>query len=351
MVGGIEYNRYNAPVGYWLQQYALDGITAIEPAYIKADDVIFYFSKRRPSQIREMSDMSQTITRIRDANEFMVAVSVKQRIEACLAVFIKRAIPTAGLGRTPGANTGPRMSYEGKTISPGMIKEMNVGDEIQVVNPQGQAQDAASYVKLQQRMIGAGQGISYEATARDMGEATYSSARQGLIEDGMTYAEEDQLLREVLDEIYETFLISAVLAEKVHIPDFWERKDEYFLHAFIKPPKGWIDPAKEATATKIALQTGQKTFKQIAAENGSDWRRQVGDICEVLKFAREEYGVDLGGVILGQTKTDGLYEGEDPAPGDSASQSGGQPPAGGQDGSATQTGDTNVSDTGGGEEA
>lgn len=38
-----------------------------------------------------------------------------------------------------------------------MIKEMNVGDEIQVVNPQGQATDAASYIKLQQRLIGAGQ--------------------------------------------------------------------------------------------------------------------------------------------------------------------------------------------------
>ena len=99
-----------------------------------------------------------------------------------------------------------------------MIKEMNVGDEIQVVNPKGQATDAASYIKLQQRLIGAGQGISYEATARDMSEANYSSARQGLIEDSMTYAEEDELLADVLDEIYETFIISAVLAGALNIP-------------------------------------------------------------------------------------------------------------------------------------
>ena len=150
VVGGIEYNRYNAPVGYWIRQYTLDGMTTIDPIYLDANDVIFYFSKRRPSQLREMSDMSQTVTRIRDANEFMVAVSVKQRIEACLSVFIKRAIPTAGIGRG-SAPSGPRHTYDGKTISPGMIKEMNVGDEIQVVNPQGQATDAASYIKLQQR--------------------------------------------------------------------------------------------------------------------------------------------------------------------------------------------------------
>ena len=312
VVGGIEYNAYNCPVGYWIKQYAVDGMSITEPVYLKANDVIFYFSKRRPSQLREMSDMSQTITRIRDANEFMTAVSVKQRIEACLAVFVKRAIPTAGLGRTGTGATGPRQSYDGKTLSPGMIKEMNVGDEVQVVNPQGQATDAASYIKLQQRMIGAGQGISYEATARDMSEATYSSARQGLIEDSMTYAEEDELLSDVMDEIYETFIISAVLCDQLSIPDFWSNKEKYFEHFFVKPPKPWIDPSKEATADKVAVQSGQKTFKQIAAENGTDWRRQIDDICEPILYAREQHGIDLGGVILGQKKSD-LYDAEQPS--------------------------------------
>lgn len=310
VVGGIEYNAYNAPVGYWIRQYSLDGIAVTDPVFVRADDVIFYFSKRRPSQLREMSDMSQTITRIRDVNEFMVAVSVKQRIEACLSVFIKRAIPTAGLGRSGSGSSTQRQSYDGKTLSPGMIKEMNVGDEVQVVNPQGQATDAASYTKLQQRMIGAGQGLSYEATSRDMSETTYSSARQAIIEDGMTYAEEDELLADVMDEIYETFVISAVLAGALEIQDFWTRKDEYFLHSFVKPPKPWIEPSKETMATKNALQSGQKTFKQIAAENGADWRKQIDDICEVLAYAREKHGVDLGGVILGQTATDSAQTGD-----------------------------------------
>ena len=115
-----------------------------------------------------------------------------------------------------------------------------------------------------------------------------------------TYADEVELLAEVIDEIYESFLISAVLAGKVDIPDFWEQKAVYFRHTFEKPPKDWIDPVKEANAAKIAVQTGQKTFKQIAAQNGSDWRKQVDDICDVLDYAMEQHGIDLGGVILGQ---------------------------------------------------
>lgn len=312
VIGGIEYDQYNAPVGYWIRQYSLDGMSITEPVFLPAADVIFYFSKRRPSQLREMSDMAQTITRIRDANEFMTAFSVKQRIEACFGIAIKRNLPTAGLGRPGTTTVGGKQTYDGKTLSPGMMLEMNPGDEIQNINPQGQSTDAASYVKLMLRMIGAGQGLSYEATSRDMSQCTYSSARQGLIEDGMTYAEEDELLADILDEIYETFIISAVLAGAISAPGFWEgRKNEYFRHSFEKPPKDWIDPSKEATATKIALMTGQKTFKQIAAENGADWRKQIDDICEVLEYAREKHGVDLGGVILGQKKSDGLYEGED----------------------------------------
>ena len=130
----------------------------------------------------------------------------------------------------------------------------------------------------------------------------------------------------------------AVLAGAISIPDFWGKKDDYFAHTFNKPPKDWIDPAKEATATKTALQTGQKTFKQIAAENGSDWRKQVDDICEVLLYAKEKHGVDLGGVILGQKKADGLYEGEDDPPppgGDAPGENGGHTQGGaasGQDG-------------------
>lgn len=296
VVGGIEYNKFNRAQGYYIRQYSVDGLSIMDPAYIDAEDVIFYFSKKRPSQLREMSDMTPTITRIRDTNEFMVAVSVKERIAACLAVFIKKLIPTTGIGRS-GA-TQQQQSYEGKTLTPGMIKELNAGDEVQVVTPSGQATDATSYVKLQQRLVGAGQGISYEATSRDMSETNYSSARQGLIEDGLTYSEEIELLEEILDEIYEAFIVAGVLTGIFSIPKFWENKDEYFNHNWVRAPKQWIDPLKEASANKVALRTGQKTFKQIAAENGRDWKDQVKEMAEVIECGKE-LGIDLGGVIYG----------------------------------------------------
>ena len=309
VVGGIELNEYNKPVGYWIRQYPVDSLALTTPVYIEAKDVIFLYTKHRPSQIREMSDMSPTITRIRDANEFMVAVSVKERIAACLSVFIKKTIPTTGIGRGIGVGQGVLHDYQGKSITPGMIKELNAGDEIQVVNPAGQATDAASYIKLQQRLVGAGQGISYEATSRDMSESNYSSTRQGIIEDEMTYTEEKEMLMEVMDEIYETFVISLWLSGNIMVKDFWGKKDKYLEHTWIIAPKKWIDPQKEANANRIALNTGQKTFKQIAAEQGRDWKEQIEEIAEVLEYAKS-FGIDMGSVIFNKTKEE-LYEDEE----------------------------------------
>lgn len=295
VVGGIEYNVYNRPVGYYFKKYSIDGYELFgNSEYVKAKDVIFYFTKTRFSQIREMPEMTPTMKRIRDTNEYMTAVSLKERIQACFSVFIKKQLPqTAGIGRNSN-QSADRESYQGKMLTPGMIKELNAGDEVQVVNPTGQAADAVSFIKLNQRLIGAGNGLSYEATSRDMSQSNYSSARQGIIEDNETFAEDNESIESIMDEIYEDFIISCVLSGKVDIPDFWNNKRKYFAHQWVKIPKPWIDPVKESNADKIAYEIGQKTFKDLAAETGKDWRRSIDDMAEVYEYAKSK-GIKIGG--------------------------------------------------------
>lgn len=296
VVGGIEYNSYRRPVGYYIRQYVMDGWQLKEPVYVPAKDVIFYMSKNRPSQIREMSDLTATMPRIRDANEFITAVSVKERVAACLGVLIKRTVPT-GMGRTGGAPQS--VNYAEKALAPGMILEMGAGDDAQVINPGSSASDATGFLKTLYSLIGAGQGLSYEVTSRDMSRSNYSSARQGYIEDEVTYAEEIELLKDcVLREIYEAFVISAVLSGKVKIDNFWQNKRVYMQHEFVGTPRRWIDPSKEVNASVTAVKAGQKTFKQAAAENGRDWKEMIDDTIEVLDYAKSK-GFDLGGVLFG----------------------------------------------------
>ena len=301
MIGGIEMDAVNKPVGYWIERYNLDGFSMPEPQYVDAKRVIFLWQKRRPSQVREISDLAPTISRIRDANELMTAVSVKERIAACLAVFITKQSPSGGAyGRPASAQTAPdgTISYSGKMLSPGMINEMNPGDNVQVVDPKGSSGEAAGMLKIQQQLIASGQGVSYEAVSRDMSGVNYSSARQDTIEDGLTFAEDIELVTELLDEIYESFLISGYLAGVFDMPGFFtdrDKKHRFMTHQWVRSPKPWIDPIKEANANRVALETGIKTYQQIAAEQGRDWKEMVDEIAEVKDYCKQNK-LHLGGI-------------------------------------------------------
>lgn len=299
IVSGIEMNSYNKPVAYWFKKYTPEGYWNGQTERIEAKNVIFAWRKTRPSQIREISSMSKTIPRVRDINEFVEAVSVKERILACLSVFITKQTPGGGVGRGTVRNGGTdtKSGYKTKSISPGMIEELQPGDSVSTVNPSGQSSNAKDFISTQQRLAGAGQGLSYEAVSRDMSQVNYSSARQGMLEDQRSYSMWQQfIIDHICDEVYTEFLISAVLCGQLNIPDFWKNKKKYLRHEWVPPGWSWIDPLKEVKANQTAIETGQATLAQICAEQGMDWR-------DVLKqrAAEEAYKKQLAD----QYKTDG----------------------------------------------
>ena len=297
--GGIEYDSAKKAVGYWIKQYSIDGITEADSKFFPASRVIFYWTKRRPSQIREMSDMTPSMTRIRDTNEFMNAVQIGKRVEAAFGVFISRQNPTStgGVGRAPSSGGSERKTYEDKHLTPGLILEGNVGDQASVIDPRGRGADAGAFSKLLLQLIASGQGLSYEAVSRDMSQSNYSSARQGIIEDEMTFSDDIDELKAIMSEIYETFVISAVLANAVLISDFWDNKRKYLKHEWIKSPKPWIDPSKEATANKTAIDSGQKSLIDISAENGQDWQDKIDDMIAVQEYLTEKGYTMEGGAL------------------------------------------------------
>jgi len=131
-----------------------------------------------------------------------------------------------------------------------------------------------------------------------MSGATYSSARQNAVEDESTYAEEVELLTAFLSEVYERFVISGALCGLFDPPDFWARTEDYLAHAWVKAPKKWIDPAKEASADRIALQSGQKTFQDLQAEKVKDCKDAVDELAEVVQYG-QAHGVDLERILFG----------------------------------------------------
>ncbi len=286
VVGGIEYNSYNFAVGYWIREYDIQGYLRADSRFIERKNIIFYFSKNRPSQIREMPEMAATVGRIKEVNGYIEAATVKERMAACLSLIIKNTLPAPQIGRT--VTGGKPKDYNQLKLSPGMVTQLNQGDDVAVVNPGTSATNGNDFIKTMSRIISAGQGVSYEATSRDLTQANYSSARQATIEDEETFIPEQQKLKdEFLDEAYETFVISAVLSGAVECPDFWENKDEYLTHEWNRKPKKWIDPIKEANANRIAVATGQKTIADIWREDGRDMSEVLDEMKRIQDYAEE----------------------------------------------------------------
>lgn len=304
VLDGIEYDKNGKPVYYYFKQYDIYGNLKLENFKAPAKDVIFLWTKKRPTQLREVTDFAPVLTRIRDLNEYITTVAVKERAAACLSVFITRKNSTAG--RLADLNNRGKERreerYRRKKLSPGLIQELDADEDIAVVNPSGQAAEADSFLRIMQLLISSGMGLSYEAVTRDLSSSTYSSARQGAVEDEFTYEEDIEVINDFLNEVYETFVLicasKGIIKMNMDIFSDVEKKQLYLAHEFIRPPKKWIDPVKESNATQTALKSGQKTFKEMASENGRDWKQQLDDMKEVQEYAKE-LGLDISNMIYG----------------------------------------------------
>ncbi|WP_315974056.1 phage portal protein [Paenibacillus melissococcoides] len=125
------------------------------------------------------------------------------------------------------------------------------------------------------RLIGASVGLSYEAVSRDLGNVTYSSARQGVVEDRKTYKRYIRsLVNRVLTPIFHEFIASQILVGALPAPPKADI-ESIAKHVWIPSGSAWIDPTREVAANKIALETSQTTLARICAENGEDWREVI----------------------------------------------------------------------------
>jgi lambda family phage portal protein len=307
IVNGIEVDGKQKPVAYHFRTYSPDGWLTGKTERILADRVLALWRKTMPSQIREITPLAPAITRSNDTEEYLDAVGIKEKILASLSVFIKKLIPGGSVpGRGVGTANGnddydSKTGYKKKRIAPGMIMEMQPGDEVQSVIPTGQAANARDLVSLHQRLIGSGQGLSYEATSRDMSQVNYSSARQGLLEDQRTYEDWQQwLIDHFLGEVYTEVIISAVLSGELSLPGFWSKKGTYLNHEWIAPGWSWIDPLKESKANELSISTGQDNLANVCARTGYDWKEVMEQRARELAFQKElevKYGISMKGGV------------------------------------------------------
>ena len=288
---GVELNEYLKPLAYWIDKKSPDGYVQYDPERVKADRIIHLWNKNQPDQIRGMSDLTPIIKRLKDTQDYLDAETVAAKIAACFSVFITQD----GLPNTAGRFSNVK-DAEGKmlqSIRPGMVKYLSPGEKVETANPSRAITNAKDFVSLQERLAGAGLGLSYELMSRDFNNSNFSSARQGLLEDRKTFEPVQQFVENHLcAPIYSEWLDMCVTVGLLKIPDYWQNRDKYQKVEWMAPGLNWIDPEKEVTADIMAIQNAGKTMAQWCAERGYDWREQLEQMA-LEKATAEALGLTL----------------------------------------------------------
>lgn len=177
--------------------------------------------------------------------------------------------------------------------SPGTFAQLPAGVEFTTFDPSHPTSAFADFEKSILRGIAGGLGVSYTSLANDLEGTSYSSIRQGALEERDFYRTLHKFMVEhFLDPLYRIWLDHVI--EFGHTSITGPGKYEKFSREFLFRARGfqWVDPLKEINAAVVGLQNGILSHSDIAANYGRDAEDTFAAIEQDKKIA-EQYGLRM----------------------------------------------------------
>jgi capsid protein len=216
------------------------------------------------------SDLFHAILRdLRDLDLLILACLKRMQIAACLAAFIRSDTAWDKMMSTTATTYGYQMDA---AIEPGMMWKLYPGESIETLIPNFPMPELQPFIIMLARRIGVALGVDWQTVLRDYGDASYSSARTGVLATRQTFivlqswfakkfltwqwtkVMEDGRLLGLLK--YTTAITDADIASVIWIAPGWP----------------WVDPMKDAGAKEKQLAIGLTTLRDEAAALGKDWQ-------------------------------------------------------------------------------
>lgn len=301
---GIEYNAWNRPIAYhvltrhpgdmlYQGNYASDRYERVP-----AEDMLHLYIPERPSQSRGVPWMISAMRRMKMLGTYEENELVAAGVAAAKMGFFKSSDGEQYEGTDQDADGNLITEAE-----PGIFEQLPPGVEFQAWDPQHPATSFASFIKSMLRGAASGLGVSYTTLSNDLEGVSYSSIRQGTLEerDGWRLLQ-TWMIEHFCADIFESWLVMALTTQKITLP---LSKFEKF-NAPVWRPRGWswVDPLREVKSNIEAVNAGFMSAQDVASQQGQD----IEDIYAQLKLEkdlREKHGVVLGTPDLNGMNTGG----------------------------------------------
>jgi lambda family phage portal protein len=285
---GVERNAWGRATAYHLfKQHPGDpGILSVDRKRLPAELVRHLALRDRIGQVRGVSMFASVITRFADLKEYEESERIAAKVAASMAAFIKRGQPS---------DYAEELDISGKRVDPpqhfvpGMIFELNQGEDIGTINTQRPNPGLEPFRDGQLRAGAAGLRMSFSSLAKKY-DGTYSAQRQELVEQWGAYALlSAEFAHQCVRPVYRRFIAAAQQSGELVVPrEIDPAKVADAL--YIPQAMPWIDPQKEAQAWAELEKNHYVAAQEVIRRRGGN-PRDVLKQQESWKRSLAEYGL------------------------------------------------------------
>lgn len=288
---GVELNKFRKPVAYHMllahkgdYDYATQPRSS-ETIRIPADRVIHIFKSLRAGQTRGEPWLAPAINALKQLDGFREASVINARVGASKMGFFTS--PAGDGFNADDVEDGiPIMSAE-----PASFHQLPAGVTFETFNPTFPSNEFESFHKSVLKGIASGLGVSYTSLSNDLEATSYSSIRQGALEERDAYRSmQGFIIEHMVRPIYDAWLSSAMEINAFGIP---LRQYERFSDAseFRGRAWSWVDPQKEMNSAIMGLRSGILSLQDVASQYGKDVEELLGQI-QKDKELMAQFGID-----------------------------------------------------------
>ncbi len=293
--GGIEIDAYGAPVAYHIRKahpgdsYMMAGFDLFVWDRIPAETdwgrlrVIHAHDRERTAQSRGKPSLASSMRKFKVLGDLTGAELKATLVNAMVAMVTESSMGEEALVELLSANTEALSQYQ-RGLSErkrsainfpeggGMVVPLALGEKFSSFSPARPSNNFEAFVTMLFRHIAAGLNMPYELLLKDFSKTNYSSARAALNEAWRFFKGRRAWLGTYwLQPVYELWLEDAISKELIDAPDFYDNRAAYARCRWIGPGRGYIDPLKEAQASRERIDSLTSTHEQECAEQGLDW--------------------------------------------------------------------------------
>lgn len=282
---GIEFSAIGKRVAYWMYRehpgdQHHDVVNGSELVRVPAEQVRHLFIPLRAGQIRGVPNAAASMVKSFNLEKIFDNSIERSATNNLFSVFFTRkaGAPDDPLTGSMAAEVAPETGADGIQfggLEPGTGFELPEGYDVKFSDPPGVDPALAEVLRMHLLSICAAHGVPYEVATGDLRNISDRALRL-ILNEFRRLIEQKQwlyMIPLVCQPVREAFFDACVLAGKLVLPDYAERREWYVKTLHVPQGWPWSHPVQDVNASKIALRAGLTSRTDVILSAGEDPER------------------------------------------------------------------------------